>query len=74
MFRCNNGLPDEVPEGEEPCEIKHNYVIQAIFDLDEWPEGKTAGEETAELGWCFKIYSSETLALIKDTDKEDWEQ
>lgn len=27
MFRCNSGLPDAIGEGEEPGEIKHNYVI-----------------------------------------------
>ena len=41
-YRCNNGLPDTLEEGADPnTEIKHNYVIQALFDLHEWPECKT---------------------------------
>ena len=41
-IRCNNGLPEALEEGMEPnTEIKHNYVIQALFDLHEWPECKT---------------------------------
>jgi len=74
-LRCNNNLPDAIEEGGDPnTEIKHNYVIQALFDLYEWPEGKTQNDESAEISWKVKIYSSETLALIKDTDKEDREK
>lgn len=52
MFRCNNGLPDTIEEGGDPkAEIKHNYVIQALFDLHEWPEGKTACDESADITW-----------------------
>lgn len=73
MFRCNNNLPDEQPEDGNPTEVKHNYVIQGVFDLNEWPECKTENEDTAEVSWMIKMYSSETLAMIKDTDKEDRE-
>jgi hypothetical protein len=72
LFRCNQGLKDGPPEGKE--EVKHNYVIQAIFDLSLWPECKTVNDETDGVGWCLKFYTSETLALIKDTDKEDREK
>ena len=51
MFRCNQGLPDALGEGEESGEIKHNYVIQALFDLHEWPDGKTANDESADITW-----------------------
>mmetsp|Transcript_4779 Transcript_4779/g.7209 ORF Transcript_4779/g.7209 Transcript_4779/m.7209 type:complete len:304 (+) Transcript_4779:1450-2361(+) len=71
MFRCNQGLPDQA-EGEE--EVKHNYVIQALFDLHEWPQGKVQDEESTEITWQIKVYSSETVAIIKDTDKEDKEK
>lgn len=74
MFRCNQGLPDAPEDGNEDPEIKHNYVLQALFDLHEWPEGKTANDESSDITWLVKIYSSETLALIKDTDKEDREK
>ena len=72
MFRCNQGLPDTA---EDPTvEVKHNYVIQALFDLHEWPEGKTQNEQSQDITWQIKVYSNETLALIKDTDKEDKEK
>jgi hypothetical protein len=45
-----------------------------LFDLHEWPEGKAACDDSAEITWQIKVYSSETLALIKDTDKEDKEK
>ncbi len=63
----------ESSENEED-EVKHNYVIQAIFDLYEWPEAKTDNEESQNVSWYVKIYSNETLILIKDTDKEDRER
>ena len=73
LFRSNAGLPDQA--GEEPdAEIKHNYVVQALYDLHEWPAGKTQNDESAGIQWCLKLYCSETLALIKDTDKEDREK
>ena len=55
-------------------EEKHNYVIQATFDLNMWPEVKTLNDETENITWLMKWYSSETVALIKDTDKEDREK
>jgi hypothetical protein len=72
MFRCNNGLPDTASEGEN-LEIKHNYVIQGVFDLHEWPHGKVLDDESKDITWLMKVYSSETLAVVKDTDKEDKE-
>jgi len=64
----------ENEEGEEE-ERKHAYVIQAIFDLDEWPECKNPNnEELQGITWNLKLYSSDTLAVIKDTDKEDKER
>ena len=52
MFRCNNGLPEALEEGAAPeTEIKHNYVIQALFDLHEWPEGKSVCDDSAEITW-----------------------
>jgi len=52
MFRCNQGLADQVEEGaEEAGEIKHNYVIQALFDLHDWPEGKVANDNSVNITW-----------------------
>ncbi len=54
--------------------MKHNYVLQAIFDLDLWPEAKTLNELTENISWVMKLFASETIAIIKDTDKEDREK
>ena len=72
MFRCNQGLKDSSEDENE--EVKHNYVIQATFLLHLWPECKTVNEQTENLTWCVKMFNSETLALVKDTDKEDREK
>lgn len=78
MFRSSNALPDAStisPEELERTEAKHSYVIQAVFDLHEWPECKDAqNPDCQDLAWHLKIFSSETLAIIKDTDKEDRER
>jgi hypothetical protein len=68
----NQGLTD-VPN-EESGEVKHNYVIQAIFDLNMWPEARTVNSQTEGCAWLMKMFTSETVALIKDTDKEDREK
>jgi len=38
-----------------------------------WPECKTHNEHTEGISWVSKWFTSETLALVKDTDKEDKE-
>lgn len=52
MFRCNHNLPESA---EGNAEVKHNYVVQALFDLHEWPNGKSANEESAHISWCIKL-------------------
>ena len=49
-------------------------MIQAVFDLHLWPECKTVNEQTEDITWCIKLFNSDTLALSKDTDKEDREK
>lgn len=39
-----------------------------------WPEAKSVNSETEGCAWLMKWFTSETLALIKDTDKEDREK
>jgi len=65
-----------LPESSEnpDDETKHQYVIQALFDLYEWPDCKTENPISADITWHLKIYSSETLGIVKDTDKEDRER
>lgn len=48
-----------------------NYFLQASLDLREWPEGKDESEQTSNLHWIMKVHSSDTLAIFKDTFKED---
>lgn len=48
--------------------------MQATFDLHEWPDCKKDNECTADITWYMKVFSSETLAIVKDTDKEDREK
>lgn len=72
VFRSNQGLPETSDNPEQ--ELKHNYVLQATFDLHQWPEAKTLNEETENITWVLKFFTSETIALIKDTDKEDREK
>lgn len=74
VFRMNAGLPEKAEDGDEDVEVKHNYVVQAIFDLNMWPECANVNEETKDVTWAMKWYTSETLALVKDTDKEDREK
>lgn len=45
-----------------------------MFDLHLWPDCKTANEQTENISWCVKLFNSDTLALCKDTDKEDKEK
>lgn len=72
VFRASQGLPETSDNAD--AEVKHNYVIQAVFDLSLWPEAKTLNDETDGISWVLKFFTSETIAMIKDTDKEDREK
>ncbi|KAL4452822.1 hypothetical protein ABPG74_002387 [Tetrahymena malaccensis] len=50
------------------------YLLEATFDLRDWPDAKTLNKLTENIHWLLKIVSTETIALIKDTDKEDREK
>lgn len=87
-FKSNAGLEDKpkpppVDENAEPPaeqpdipekEYKHYYVIQATFDKNDWPACTQKNiEDTKDITWNLRIYSSDTVAIVKDTDKEDRE-
>lgn len=72
LFRASQGLPETSDNPDQ--ELKHNYVLQATFDLHQWPEAKSLCEETEGISWVLKFFTSDTVALIKDTDKEDREK
>lgn len=42
--------------------------------MDLWPEAKTTNDQTEGISWVMKLFTSETIAIIKDTDKEDREK
>lgn len=73
---------EEAPpaEGENPVDVDpnqeytHHYVIQATFDKNDWPNAISKNEETKDVTWELRIFSSDTVAIVKDTDKEDREQ
>lgn len=44
-----------------------------MFDLEEWPESKTLNEETNNMGWILKIFSNETVGVVRDNQKEELE-
>lgn len=72
LFRASQGLPETSENPDQ--EVKHNYVLQATFDLHQWPEAKSLCDETEGITWVLKFFTSDTVALIKDTDKEDREK
>lgn len=45
MFRSSHQLPESNADNQEE-ETKHQYVIQALFDLYEWPECKTENSDS----------------------------
>ena len=44
------------------------------YDIDEWPECKAASPELHDVNWVLRVVSSDTIALVKDTRKEDKEE
>jgi hypothetical protein len=49
-------------------------IMICKYDIDEWPDCKVASAEVQDLNWVLRIVSSDTVALIKDTRKEDKEE
>ena len=43
------------------------------YDLNQWPECTQSSEETEFLNWVVRIVPNETIALIRDTRKQDYE-
>lgn len=49
-------------------------IMLCKYDIDEWPECKVPTAESQDLNWVLRVISSDTVALIKDTRKEDKEE
>jgi len=54
--------------------LNRNYYLQARFDLREFPSCITHSEDTKNLSWVLKVHSNESLAFVRDTQKEDLEK
>ena len=48
--------------------------MQCSFDLREWPNAKILSPETENINFFLTVLSSDTLAVLKDTSKEDKER
>jgi hypothetical protein len=66
-------LQKTVEEADNPKPL-HSYILQCEFDLSEWPDCVKRTEDTAGLGWVLKIVSPSSVAVVRDTEKEDREQ
>lgn len=51
-----------------------NYYLQASFDLRQWPEAKESNENTNKILWSLKIFSSDSVAVVRDTEQQDYER
>lgn len=51
-----------------------SYLLEATFDLRDWPDAKTLSALTEKLHWFLKIISTDTVVVVRDTDKEDKER
>lgn len=49
-------------------------MLEATFDLRDWPDAKTLSAVTENLHWFLRVISTETVAIVRDTDKEDREK
>ncbi len=72
-YGINRALLSNVILNSTKNEAK-SYILQATFDLNEWSFAKTLNEKTENMYWFLKIFSTETIAFAKDTDKEDKEK
>jgi hypothetical protein len=64
----------EILKDPEEKEYKHKYVIRAAFNIPIWPGCTDAkSSETERIHWKLRVISSDTLAITRDTEKEDKE-
>ena len=61
---------EEAGEGK----MNRSYILQCQFDISDWANCVKKCEETADVGWVLKVISSASVAVVKDTEKEDREQ
>ncbi|CAG9320735.1 unnamed protein product [Blepharisma stoltei] len=50
------------------------FLLVCKFDITEIPEIMNPSEETQDMNWIMRIISSESIAIAKDTRKEDREE
>lgn len=54
--------------------LNRNYYLQARFELRDWEACIQNTEETKNIIWIAKVFTSEPLAFVRDTQKEDYER
>lgn len=57
-----------------PLSQDNSYILQATFDLRDWPEAKDLSPDTELIHWFLTVFSTETVAVVRDTTKEDREK
>jgi len=70
----NNALLSNLTLYPTNADEGRNYYLQATFDLREWPEAKDLSEATKNIHWILKAFSTDTLVIMRDTQKEDKEK
>ena len=56
------------------AESGKKFVLQGSFDMQEWPDCNKVSEQTKNIHWQIRAYSSLPLSIIKDTEKEELEE
>lgn len=70
-FGYNEALFSNISLKSTKAADASNYYVQASFDLREWPEAKEVNEATNKIFWSMKVFSLDSVAVVRDTDKED---
>lgn len=50
---------------------EENYYLQVRFELRNAPEMKTENEKSQHIAWVVRVYSTETVGVVKDSQLEE---
>lgn len=53
---------------------KMSYILQCTFDLREWPDAAEVSAFTDQIHFVLSVLSTDTIAVVHDTTKEDRER
>jgi hypothetical protein len=51
-----------------------SYILQCTFDLREWPDAAEVSAFTDQIHFVLSVLSTDTIAVVHDTTKEDRER